>query len=336
MSWIKELVIEEEMPIAEQTVTLEDIAAAAERVKPLARKTPLHTSRLFDEAAGVRTFFKCENLQRGGAFKIRGATNFILSLSEADRRRGVVTYSSGNHAQAVAIAAAHAGVTATIVMPTDAPKAKLQSTQAYGPKIVFFDRQRENREAIAHKIAQETGAVILPSYDHPWIIAGQGTAALELITEQPRLDALLVPLGGGGLLSGTLVAVKAINPEVEIYGVEPALADDWYQSLRVGHPVQVDPPATIADGLRTPIPGNITFPIVQSLSSGVLLVSEEEIKQTMRFLLSRMKLLTEPSGAVAAAAVLHRRLPKPAKNVGVILSGGNVDMDVLAEICAAA
>jgi threonine dehydratase len=324
------------MAIAEQTVTFEDVAEAAERVKVLARRTPVYTSRLFDDAAGVRAYFKCENLQRGGAFKIRGATNFVLSLTEAERKRGVVTYSSGNHAQAVAIAAAHAGIAATIVMPTDAPKAKLQSTQAYGPKIVFFDRQRENREAIAHEIADETGAVTLPSYDHPWIIAGQGTAALELLTEHPRLDALLVPLGGGGLLSGTLLAVKAINPEMQVYGVEPELADDWHLSLQAGRPVQIDPPATIADGLRTPIPGNVTFPIVQSLASGVLLVSEEEIKETMRFLLSRMKLLTEPSGAVAAAAVLKRKQPKPVKSVGVILSGGNVDMDVLAEICAAA
>lgn len=323
------------MAIAEQTVTFEDVAEAAERVKVLARRTPVYTSRLFDEAAGVRTYFKCENLQRGGAFKIRGATNFILSLTAAERKRGVVTYSSGNHAQAVAIAAAHAGVAATIVMPTDAPKAKLASTQAYGPKIVFFDRQRENREAIAHRIAEEAGAVVLPSYDHPWIIAGQGTAALELLTEHPRLDALLVPLGGGGLLSGTLLAVKAINPEMEVYGVEPELADDWHRSLQAGRPIQIDPPATIADGLRTAVPGKVTFPIVQSLVSGVLLVRDEEIKDTMRFILSRMKLLTEPSGAVAAAAVLKRKLRKPAKNVGVILSGGNVDMDVLGEICAA-
>ncbi len=324
------------MQTAELTVTFEDVAAAAERVQALARKTPVFTSRLFDEAAGVQTFFKCENLQRGGAFKIRGASNFMLSLSAAERRRGVVTYSSGNHAQAVAIAAAYAGVSATIVMPTDAPKAKLESTQAYGPTIIFFDRQRENREAIARRIADETGAVTLPSYDHPWVIAGQGTAALELLMENPDLDALLVPLGGGGLLSGTLLVAKEVNPNIRVYGVEPALADDWHQSLQAGRAVEIAPPATIADGLRTPVPGNVTFPIVQSLASGVLLVSEEEIKQTVRFLLSRMKLLTEPSGAVAAAAVLKHQLPVPAQRVGVILSGGNVDMDVLAQICAAA
>lgn len=324
------------MQTVEETATFEDVAAAAERVKALARHTPVFASRLFDEAAGVRTYFKCENLQRGGAFKIRGAANFILSMSEAERKRGVVTYSSGNHAQAVAIAAAYAGVAATIVMPTDAPKAKLESTQAYGPKIVFFDRQRENREAIAHRIADETGAVILPSYDHPWIIAGQGTAALEFVAEQPKLDALVVPLGGGGLLSGTLLVAKALNPEIAVYGVEPELANDWHLSLQAGRPIEIPPPATLADGLRTPVPGNITFPIVRSLANGVLLVSEDEIRETMRFLLSRMKLLTEPSGAVAAAAVLKRKLPPRVRSVGVILSGGNVDMDVLAQICAAA
>lgn len=324
------------MQVAEQTVTFEDVAAAVERVKALARNTPVFTSHLFDEAAGVQTYFKCENLQRGGSFKIRGATNFILSLNEAERRRGVVTYSSGNHAQAVAIASAYAGISATIVMPGDAPKAKLESTQAYGPKIVFFDRQRESREAIAHRIADETGAVILPPYDHPWIIAGQGTAALELLSERPNLDALFVPSGGGGLLSGTLLAAKGLNPDIRVFGVEPELANDWYQSLAAGHPVEIPPPPTIADGLRTPVPGNVTFPIVRSLANGVLLVSEEEIKETMRFLLSRMKLLVEPSGAVAAAAVLKRKLPEQFRSVGVILSGGNVDLDVLAQICGAA
>lgn len=324
------------MQTVEQTLTVEDVIAASERVKALARKTPVFTSRLFDEAAGAKTYFKCENLQRGGAFKIRGATNFILSLSEAERKRGVVTYSSGNHAQAVAIAASYARVSATIVMPTDAPKAKLESTQAYGPKIVFFDRQKENREAIAQRIADETGAVILPSYDHPWIIAGQGTAALELLGEHPSLDALLVPLGGGGLLSGSLLVAKALNPQQAVFGVEPELANDWYRSLQAGHPIEIAPPPTIADGLRTAVPGNLTFPIVRSLSDGVLLVSEEEIKETMRFLLSRMKLLTEPSGAVAAAAVFKRKLPERIRSVGVILSGGNVDLDVLAQICGAA
>ena len=314
-------------------VTLEDVRAAAGRIQELARRTPVDHSRLFDAAAGAAAYFKCENLQRGGAFKIRGALNFLMSLDRAGRKSGVVTFSSGNHAQAVAMAAAHLGIAATIVMPTDAPKAKLASTQAYGPKIVFFDREREDREAIAGRIARETGAVVVPSYDHPWIIAGQGTAALELLEEKPELDAIVVPLGGGGLLSGTLIAAKALRPHIRIFGVEPELANDWYRSLRAGERTAIPPPATIADGLRTPIPGAITFPIVRALAEDVLLVSEEEIKATVRFLLSRMKLLTEPSGAVAAAALLHKKLPPDLKSVGVILSVGNVDLDVLAQIC---
>jgi threonine dehydratase len=316
-----------------QSVTFDDVAAAVERIKPLAYKTAVQRSRLFDEAAGVKAHFKCENLQRGGAFKIRGAMNFLSSLSESERKRGVVTYSSGNHAQAVAIAAAHLGVAATIVMPTDAPKSKLESTRVYGPKIIFFDRQRENREAIANRIATETGAVVLPSYDHPWIIAGQGTAALEMLRDQPELDAIAVPLGGGGLLSGTLLVANALRPNIRVFGIEPELAKDWYVSLQRGERVEIAPPPTIADGLRTPTPGTVTFPIVQAMAEGVLLVSEEEIKATMRFLLTRMKMLTEPSGAVAAAAVLYRKLPADIRSVGVIVSGGNVDLGVLSDIC---
>lgn len=315
-------------------IELSDIRAAASRIRELARETPVFTSRLFNEAASAEVFFKCENLQRGGAFKIRGAANFVFSLSEDERRRGVVTFSSGNHAQAVAIAAAHAGVKAIIVMPNDAPKAKLDSTRAYGPDIVFHDRLTEDREAIARDIAERTGAVLLPSYDHPWIIAGQGTAALELLAAQPDLDAILVPLGGGGLLSGTLIAAKALKPTIRVFGVEPALANDWAQSLAAGERKRISSPPTMADGLRTTIPGEITFPIVRAKAEGVLLVSEEETTSTMRFLLSRLKLLVEPSGAVAAAAVLSRKLLEPSKRIGVILSGGNVDLPVLAKICA--
>jgi threonine dehydratase len=321
---------------AASTVTLEDIVAASKRIAALAKRTPVERSHRFDEATGVEAFFKCENLQRSGTFKIRGALNFLASLSDADRKRGVVTFSSGNHAQAVARAAAHLGTAATIVMPTDAPKLKLEATKSFGPEIVFFDRLRENREDIARRIAIEKNAVVVPSYDHLWIVAGQGTAGLELIQECPQLDAIAVPLGGGGLLSGTLTAVKAINPEIRVFGVEPALANDWYQSLQRDERTEIAPPATIADGLRTTIPGKITFPIVRSMVENVLLVSEEEIKATMRFLLTRMKLLTEPSGAVAAAAVLHRKLPGNVRRVGIILSGGNVDLDMLASICSEA
>ena len=317
----------------EQAVVYEDIVAASGRLRKHIHKTPVLTSRLFNEVSGVEAYFKCENLQRGGAFKLRGAFNFLLQLTEAERQRGVVAFSSGNHAQAVAISAVHLGVHATIVMPTDAPRAKLEATKAYGAEIVVFDRQRENREEIAARIASQTGAVVVPSYDHPWIIAGQGTAALELLEECPNLEALAVPLGGGGLLSGTLVAAQGLRPGIPVFGVEPELANDWHQSLIQGERTEIAPPLTIADGLRTPVPGKITFPIVQTLSAGVLLVSENEIKQTVGYLLSRMKILTEPSGAVAAAAVLSKKLPPAVKSVGIVLSGGNVDMDVLADIC---
>jgi threonine dehydratase len=317
-------------------VTLDDVREAAERIQALARNTPVLTSRLFDEAAGTKTYFKCENLQRGGAFKIRGALNFVMRLSPEERLRGVVTFSSGNHAQAVAMAAQHLGVDATIVMPTDAPKAKLESTKLYEPKIVFFDRLRENREEIARKIAEDTGAVVLPSYDHPWIIAGQGTVALELLEAYPDLEAIAAPLGGGGLLSGILTVAKALRPGIRVFGIEPELANDWALSLQAGGRVAIEPPPTIADGLRTPIPGALTFPIVRELAESVILVSEEEIKAAVRFLLTRLKLVTEPSGAVPAAAVLHKKLPKDIQSVGVILSGGNIDFDMLAEICQAA
>jgi threonine dehydratase len=322
--------------VREATVTIEDVKAASERVKALARVTPIQKSRLFNEASRAEVFFKCENFQRGGAFKIRGATNFIAALTDEERKRGVVTSSSGNHAQAVAIAARHFGVNATIVMPTDAPKAKVASTKAYGPKIVFFDRQREDRDAIMHRIGEETGAVVLPAYDHPWVIAGQGTAALEMLRELPELDAIVTPLGGGGLLSGTLVTAKAFRPTMPVFGVEPELANDWYRSIQAGTPVEIAPPPTIADGLRTPVPGKVTFPLVRSMVEDVLLVSEDEIKATVRFLLTRMKLLVEPSGAVAAAALLHGKLPRAIRSAGVIISGGNVDLDVLAAICGEA
>lgn len=322
--------------VAEATVTLEDVISASERIQALARKTPVMKSHLFDEAAGVTTLFKCENLQSGGAFKIRGALNFLMCLSEAERKRGVVTYSSGNHAQAVAMAAAHLGVAATIVMPLDAPKAKVESTRRFEPKIIFFDRFKQNREEIAGRVADETGMTVLPSYDHPWIVAGQGTVALELLQEQPDLDALVVCLGGGGMLSGCAIVAHAMRPGMRVFGVEPQLANDWQLSLQAGRRVAIAPPETIADGLRTNIPGEITFPIVQSLVEGVLVVTEDEIKHTMRFLLSRMKILAEPSGAVGAAAVLHGKLPAGIRTAGTIISGGNVDMDVLAAICAQA
>jgi threonine dehydratase len=316
-------------------ITLDDVHLAAERIRALARNTPLLASHLFSELAGVETWFKCENLQTGGAFKIRGALNFLMALSAEDRKRGVVTFSSGNHAQAVAMAAAHLGVQATIVMPTDAPRSKVESTRRFPATIVFFDRLKENREAIAARIAEESGATVIPSYDHPLIVAGQGTVALEILNENPNLESIVVPVGGGGLLSGTLIVAKTLRPGIRVFGAEPQQANDWALSLKAGHRTAIAPPATIADGLRTNIPGAVTFPIVKSMIEDILLVSEDEIKAAVRFLLTRMKLLTEPSGAVGAAAVMQHLLPGGIRSTGVILSGGNVDLDVLADICVA-
>lgn len=306
-----------------------DIEEAAVRIRPHVYRTPVMTSKSIDMAAGVQAYCKCENLQRGGAFKIRGAANFVLSIPEADIGRGVVAFSSGNHAQAVAIAAGIRGTTATLIMPDDAPQSKLEATIARGGKVVRFDRLRENREEIGARISKETGATLVPPFDHPWIIAGQGTAALELLQEVPDLDALVVCLGGGGLLSGCATAAKAINPGIRVFGVEPAIANDWALSIAAGEIVEIAPPSTIADGLRAPKPGKLTFSIVRELVESVLLVSEEEILAAMKHLLLRTKLLTEPSGAVAAAAVLSGKLPEGVRKVGVILSGGNVDWDVL-------
>ena len=249
------------------------------------------------------------------------------------KSRGIVAFSSGNHAQAVAIVARELGVSATIVMPADAPKAKLEATRSYGARIVPYDRLHENREAIGQRIASESGSTVVPPFDHPWIVAGQGTAAVELLDDVSGLDALAVPLGGGGLLSGTLIAAKSLNPSIKVFGVEPELANDWALSLAAGERVAIPVPQTIADGLRTMQPGAVTFPIVKSLVDDVLLVTEEEMKQTIRFLLTRLKILAEPSGAAGAAAVLHQKLPRRLKRVGVIISGGNIDLDMLAEIC---
>ncbi len=315
-----------------EEIALDDIRQAAARIAPLAQRTPVWRSRSFDERAGCQAFFKCENLQRGGAFKIRGAANFIFSIPAADRPRGVVAYSSGNHAQAVAIAARHAGIPAALVMPADAPRSKLEATRARGARIIVYDRLRESREEIGRRIADETGATLVPPFDHPWIIAGQGTCALEFLEQQPDLDALAICLGGGGLLAGCAIAAKALRPDIRIYGVEPELANDYWLSLRRGEPVEIPPPDTIADGLRTTRPGRWNFPIIQRLVDDVLLVSEDEIREAARFILTRMKLVVEPSGAVAAAAVLAGRLPGSPRRVGVVLSGGNVDLETLAAL----
>jgi threonine dehydratase len=305
-------------------ISFTDIQAAAGRTRALVHRTPVFTSRTFDALAGARVFFKCENFQRGGAFKIRGAANFILSISPAGLARGVVTYSSGNHGQAVAIAAESVGMAATIVMPADAPASKMAATRAHGARIVTYHRATGDREAIAQKIAGETGATIVPPYDHPWTIAGQGTAALELLDEIPDLDALAVPIGGGGLISGSSIAAHAIRAGIRVFGVEPEHGNDTLLSLRAGERVSVPLPETIADGLRASKPGALTFPIVQKHVEEIALVSDDEIRAAMRFLLTRMKMLVEPSGAASAAAVLTRKVSAP--RVGVILSGGNADV----------
>lgn len=313
-------------------VLFDDIRQAAQRIRPAAKRTAVMTSRGFNAEAGLEAVFKCENFQTGGAFKIRGASNFLFSLPKADLSRGVVAYSSGNHAQAVAIAARAAGTTATLVMPTDAPRSKLEATRAQGARIIFYDRLREDRAAIAARIARESGATIVPPFDHPWIIAGQGTTALELLEDVPDLDALVVPVGGGGLIAGCSVAARALRPAIRIFGVEPEAASDTFQSLAAGRRIQIPAPDTIADGLRVPSPGELTFPVIQRYVERILLVSEEEIRAAVKYLLLRMKILVEPSGAASAAAVLFRKLPPGIARAGVILSGGNIDFELLARL----
>jgi threonine dehydratase len=313
-------------------VSFEDISRAAERIRPIAKRTPVMTSASFDKEAGVSAFFKCENFQKGGAFKIRGASNFILSIPKEDLKRGVVAHSSGNHAQAVAIAAEFVGAKATLVMPDDAPRAKLEGTRARGADIIIYDRLTGNREEISGKFAAETGATLVPPYDHPWTIAGQGTAAKELLEEVTDLDALVVCCGGGGLMSGSAIAAHHLNPKIRIFGIEPALANDTYLSFQAGKRMKIDTPPTIADGLRSTMPGELTFPIIQKHVEQMILVSEEEIRATLKFMLMRLKILVEPSGAVSAAAVLFKKLPAGVRRVGVILSGGNVDYEQLANL----
>jgi threonine dehydratase len=313
-------------------LTIQSIKEAGARIGAHIHRTPVITSRAFNEASGKQVFFKCENLQRAGAFKIRGATNRILSLSDEEKRRGVVAFSSGNHAQAVALAGREAGVRAVVAMPTDAPKAKVAGTRGYGAEIVFYDRQTEDREAVARQISEREGLVLVPPYDDYQVMAGQGTCALELLEEVSDLDCLLAPCSGGGLFAGASVAAKGINPRIRCFAVEPESGDDTRRSLIQGDRVTIPPPPTIADGLRVQIPGELTFPILRQNAEDVLTVADEEIMKTLRFILFRMKLLVEPSGVAAAAAVLANKLPADTERVGVILSGGNVDQELLAQL----
>jgi threonine dehydratase len=311
-------------------LTFDDILAARERLRGVAHRTPVVTSRQFNEAAGCEVYFKCENLQRAGAFKFRGAYNTLASLDDQTRRRGVIAYSSGNHAQAVALSAKLFGVPAVLVMPKDAPKAKAAATRDYGAEIVFFDRYTENRIGIGERIAKERGLTLIPPFDDYRVMAGQGTAALELLEDVPELDDLLVPTSGNGLLAGCAVAARRLCPEIRVYGVEPETGNDTWQSLRRGERVEIEVPRTIADGLQVTAPGELTFPIVRELVADVLLVSDAEMIETIRFVLERMKMLVEPSGVVGAAALRHRKGDFSGRRVGVIISGGNVDLDKLA------
>lgn len=313
-------------------LTLDLINQAAARIKSHIHRTPVVTSRSFNRVAGKEVFFKCENVQRAGAFKIRGATNKILSLTAGEKSRGVVAFSSGNHAQAVAVAAREANVRAVVAMPDDAPKAKVAATREYGAEIVFYDRQTQDREGVAFEIAARDSLVMVPPYDDFLIMAGQGTAGLELMEEVPDLDCVLTPCSGGGLFAGVATAVKGINPRVRCFAVEPETGDDTRQSFLKGERVTVPPPPTIADGLRVQAPGAMTFPILQQTAEDVLTVSDSEIVSAIEFMLFRMKLLVEPSGAAAAAAVMQRKLPTETRRVGVILSGGNIDPEALATL----
>jgi threonine dehydratase len=314
-------------------ITFGDVQAARARIAGAANRTPVLTSRTLNGLSGREVFLKCESFQRGGAFKFRGAYNKISLLGERERRRGILAFSSGNHAQGVALAARLLGVRATIVVPADAPRVKIEATREYGAQIVHYDRQREDREEIGRGLAEERGLTLVPPYDDPAIMAGAGTAALELLEEVPALDALITPVSGGGLLSGSAVAARGLSPRIRIFGVEPANARDTWLSLEQGERVEIPPPATIADGLRVTIPGRLTFPVLRELVEAILLVSEEAILDAVRFLLLRMKIVVEPSGAVPVAALLTREVPQECRRVGLIVSGGNIDPALLAALC---
>jgi threonine dehydratase len=316
-------------------LTLEFIREAHARIASRVHRTPVMSSRAFNEAAGREVFFKCENFQRGGAFKMRGAANKILALSDRERARGVAAFSSGNHAQAVALAARDAGVRAVIVMPEDAPRAKVEATRGYGAEVIFYDRQRDDREVVARDVAEREGLVLVPPYDDYHVMAGQGTCALELFEEVAELDALVVPCGGGGLFAGASVAAKGVRPQIRCYAVEPETGDDTRQSFLTGERVTIKPPPTIADGARVQSPGALTFPFVQQNASDVLTVSDAEIVEALKFLLFRLKVLVEPTGALAAAALMFDKLPPDIRRAGVVLTGGNVDPSVLAGLVGA-
>jgi threonine dehydratase len=304
-----------------------DVVAAAERIKGRAHRTAVVTSRIADEELGAKVFFKCECLQRAGAFKFRGAFNALSKLDERQRRNGVVAYSSGNHAQAIALSSFVLGVPATIVMPHDAPAAKLAATKGYGGKVVLYDRYTEDREAIGRALAEEHGLTLIPPYDHPDVIAGQGTAAMELFEEVGDLDALFVPLGGGGLLAGSALSAAALAPHCKVYGVEPEAGNDGQQSLAAGSIVHIETPKTIADGAQTQHLGDYTFEIIRRHVESIQTATDAQLIECMRFFATRMKMVVEPTGCLGFAAARDMRSKLQGKRVGVLVSGGNVDVE---------
>ena len=311
-----------------------DVVAAAERIRGQAHRTPVMTSRSFNEELGAQVFFKCENLQRMGAFKFRGAFNALSRFDEEQKRRGVVTFSSGNHAQAITLAARILGIPATIIMPHDAPKAKAEATKGYGGKIIFYDRYTEDREVIGRNLSHKQGLTLIPPYDHPDVLCGQGTAAKELFEEVGELDAFFVCLGGGGLLAGSALATRALSPNCRLYGVEPEAGNDGQQSFRTGRIVRIDTPRTIADGAQTQYLGSHTFPIIKRDVDDILTVSDAELVECMRFAATRMKLVVEPTGCLGFAAARAVKSELAGKRVGVLISGGNVDLERFCELLA--
>ncbi len=306
--------------------TVQDVAAAAERLKGVAHRTPVMQSTTANQLLGAQLFFKCENLQRMGAFKFRGGYNTLAQFTPEQKKRGVLAFSSGNHAQAIALSARILGMPAAIVMPEDAPAAKLAATRGYGAEVITYDRFTEDREAISQRIAGERGMTLVPPYNHPHVIAGQGTAALELLQDVPDLDYLFAPLGGGGLLSGTLLAAKGLAPNCKVYGVEPEAGNDAQQSLRKGEIVKIATPKTIADGAQTQFLGDLTFTIIRRDVTDIITATDEQLVEGMRFYAERMKIVVEPTGALSFAGARHSGIDLKGKRVGFIISGGNVDL----------
>ena len=319
-------------PSGDFPVTFADIEAAAGRLEGIAHRTPVLTSRTADTKADGKLFFKCENLQRGGAFKFRGAYNAIATLTQDQRRHGVIAYSSGNHAQAMAYAGRLQGVATTIVMPKDAPAAKVSATREYGGEVVFYDRYTESREEICAALAADRGLTVIPPYDHPQVIAGAGTAARELFKSVGELDVLFVCLGGGGLLAGSVLSAKALSPRCRVIGVEPEAGNDGQQSFRAGHVVRIPVPRSIADGALTTYLGANNFPIIRKLVHDIVTVSDQMLIDAMKFFAERMKIVVEPTGCLAAAAAFSKRDHRPGERVGILISGGNIDLPRFAQL----